>query len=61
VTATGKEASAMTMTTEPTTKTAFAVLDSRGEIVVLLEGRDAPAAATDWAGDGYQVVTVELD
>lgn len=60
VTATGKEAIAMTMT-EPFTTTAYAVLDARGEVVVLLEGRDAPTAGAEWAEDGYLVVAVELD
>jgi len=48
-------------TTVPTTATAYAVLDAGGEIVVLLEGGDAPAAATQWADDGYSVVAVDLD
>ena len=48
-------------TTEPTTTTAYAVLDARGEVVVLLEGRDAPTAAAQWAEDGYLVVAVDLD
>ena len=61
VTAAPKEASAMTTTAAPETTTAYAVLDARGEVLVLLQGRDAPTAASEWADDGYRVVTVELD
>jgi len=50
----------MTIIAEPAASTAYAVVDERGEIVVLLEGRDAPGAAAEWAEDGYSVVLVEL-
>ncbi|HVF74778.1 MAG TPA: hypothetical protein VM938_06990 [Acidimicrobiales bacterium] len=33
----------------------WAVLDEGGRVFVLLEGADAPAAAEDWASDGYHV------
>lgn len=36
-------------------QTTLAVLDSGGHVVVLLEGRDAVAAADDWAALGYRV------
>ena len=49
------------MRTMTTAGTALAVVDARGQVLVIMAGRDAEAAARELAEDGYRVVAVEAE
>jgi hypothetical protein len=39
----------------------YVVRDQGGRVVVIFSGSDAPQAASEWAGRGYDVIPTALD
>ena len=49
------------MSTSQQVDISYVVKDRGGRVVVIFAGADAPEAASEWAGRGYEVVPTALD
>ncbi len=49
------------MSTHQQVDISYVVKDRGGRVVVIFSGSDAPQAASEWAGRGYEVVPTALE
>lgn len=49
------------MSTNQQVDISYVVKDRRGRVIVIFSGADAPQAASEWAGRGYDVIPTALD
>ena len=49
------------MSTHQQVDISYVVKDPGGRVVVIFSGTDAPHAASEWAGRGYEVIPTALD